>query len=208
MQFRRFTLIVCMLSIYMTSSAQITSFVGGRVYPTFGKTRVYDGSFALGYGAGFTYVFWEYDAWFIKAGVDFVSRSSNIVDIPRYFEVPLSEELVTVDIHYTQQDIDLPVALYYRLYEQRDNAFIVMGGMDIIYTLRTLYQHDTYGKSIVIGDDNKQRINIGFSLGAGYQREISNIFFINILPTINLDIRSEKPFTYFGLTVEMIYGIY
>ncbi len=77
-----------------------------------------------------------------------------------------------------------------------------------MYTLQVEYQHDIYGSHIISGKDTDQQIKMGFTIGAGYQRKFSDILFLNITPTLSLDIRSDKPFTAFGLSLEMIYGVY
>lgn len=208
MYFRKYLIVIALLLLANAGTAQITSFVGARAYPSYGKTRVYDGSMALGYGAGITYVFWEYNNWFIKTGADFLSRTSTIQDIPRYYEVPRGLELVRTDVLYKQQDISVPIYIYYLPWEKKGNAILVVGGMDVMYTIQTNYEHDTFGSVSFDGADIDNKVKAGFTLGAGYQRELTDIMFLNVYPTINLDIRSDKPFTSFGLTLEWIYGIY
>ncbi len=208
MHFRKVFIAVLFLLIVSTGSAQINSFVGAMAFPTIGKTRVYDGSMALGYGGGITYVFWEYKEWFIKSGAEFISRSSMIRDIPRHFEVPSGSELVLTDVNYQQQDLAIPIAVYYLPYEKKGNAVLVMGGMNVMYSIREKYMHDTYGSVVFSGEDIENEVKIGFTLGAGYQRELSNIMFLNVFPTFNMEIKANKPFTSIGLTVELIYGIY
>ncbi len=208
MQIRRYIFLISLLSIFFTGTSQITSFIGARAYPTIGKTRASNSSMSVGYGAGITYIFWEYEDWFIKTGADYLSRSSQVNELPRYFQVPFGQELQKIDMRYTQNDINIPIAVYYLPYREKGNAVIVMGGMDVMYSMETKYEHEVYGSALFSGEDIDQHIKIGFSFGAGYQREFSDVLFLNVLPTMNLDIRSDKPFISFGLTLEMIYGFY
>ena len=208
MQIRRYIVLISLLSIFFTGTSQITSFLGVHGYPTLGKTRASNTALSVGYGAGLTFVFWEHEDWFIKSGADYLSRSSKVFELPRYFEVPAGQELQRIDMRYTQNDINIPFAVYYLPYRKKGNAIIVMGGMDVMYTMQSKYDHEEYGSVVFAAEEIDQNVKIGFSLGAGYQREFSDVLFLNILPTLNLDVKSDKPFTSFGLTLEMIYGIY
>ncbi len=208
MQTRKFVLLTCFLSVFLSGTSQITSFIGASAYSTLSKTRTSDASFAIGYGAGISYVFWENDEWFIKSGADFISRSSNIVDLPRYFDVTGDQGLVEIGQLYNQKNIVVPIAVYFIPWKKKKNAILVMGGMNIMYTIQSKYQNDTYGTHVLSADDIDHNVKVGFLLGAGYQREFSDVLFLNIFPTLNIDIRSDDPFTTFGLTLEMIYGVY
>jgi len=208
MHYRRIFLIVTLLYLSLSGFSQITSFVGGSVFPSISKTRNDNTSFSPGLGGGITYVFWEYPNWFIRTGMEYVSRSSGVYEIPRYFDLTEGNPLEKTDMVFTQQNIVVPISLYYIPFRKKGNAMLVLGGMDIFYVSRMKFKHDDYGLATLSGTDIDQQIIAGLTLGAGYQRELSDILFINIYADMDMDIRADRPFQSFELKIELIYGIY
>jgi hypothetical protein len=189
-------------------SAQISSFIGISLTPGFSSTRSVNASYAASYSGGVDYILWENPGWYLKTGLEFQSRNSGVREIPKYFEVDPEDIFTPVDMKYGELNVLIPLQGFFPLLKKKDNAMLLAAGMEIMITLEERFVHDVYGKASVNGEDINKAFKTGIMLGAGYQRELSDILFLNIYPSVNLDIKADRPFTSFELTIELLYGVY
>lgn len=208
MKINRTILIVLLLTGSMVSSAQIESFIGGSITPGISKVRSSNSTFSASYGGGFSYVFWDNPAWYVKSGLEYYKRTSGIREIPKHFTVPPAELFVPVEMVFEQSDLVIPIQAFFPFRDRKGNALLLAGGLEVMYTIQQKYQHDVYGDAVFSGADINTKVNTGIMFGAGYQREISDDLYFNVFPSFNFDIRSDKVFSGFELTLEILYGVY
>jgi len=207
---RRITLLLgfLILTSLQHAGAQINTFAGASFTPSFTGVRSDDASFRPGYSAGFSYIYWDFTNWFIKSGINYSFRSSEILDYPEYFTNVYNNPPVPVRMVYDQRSLAVPLTAYFAFYNRNENALLVTAGMELLLTTSVTYTHDTYGSSTLRSADLDNRFKTQLGLGVGYQRELTNFLYLNLVPSFYMDIRSDRPFNTIRLTMELIYGIY
>ena len=188
--------------------AQVNSFAGVSLAPGFGSVRSPNASYTLGYSGGLDYILWEYPEWYLKTGLHVGFRNSNIREIPKYHDVPADQRFIPVDMTYAERNIMIPIQGFFPLLNRKDNALLLGAGLEMMYTLQENYILDNYGKVSIGTSDIDKPFKTGITVGAGYQREISDLLFFSVYPSINLDVKADRAFTSFELVLELFYGVY
>lgn len=200
-------LAVFMLAL-VGAEAQINLYLGGNLEANYSWIRGDDHTFEPGFGGGFSFVYWEFEYWFLKAGLNYTNRSSTHLDYPDPFGVePLGPD-DKINISTTEQTLGIPLTVYFRPYESGANSLLlaVTSRTQIVVNLKE--QAEGYDDVVLGWSEVNTRTKTSFGLGVGYQRQLDKHMFLNILPTYNMDLRSDRPFNSFILTAELIFGVY
>ncbi len=207
---RRITFLVVFLTLISLQHtvAQINTFIGASVTPSFTGVRSDEASFRPGFSTGFTYVYWDFTNWFFKSGLNYSFRSSEILDYPQYFTNVYNNPPVPVRLVYDQRNLAVPLTAYFAFYNRNQNALLVTAGMELLVTTSVTYTHETYGSSTLKRASLDNRFKTQLGLGVGYQRQLTDFLYLNLVPSFYMDIRSDRPFNSIRLTMELIYGIY
>jgi len=67
---------------------------------------------------------------------------------------------------------------------------------------------EEYGEIILKGTDLNTRIKTNVGIGVGYQRQLDQHKYLNLVPSYNIDLRGDRAFNSITLTAELIFGIY
>ena len=188
--------------------AQINSYVGGNLQGLIGSVRSDSSTFKPGFGAGASFYYWEYDFWFFKAGIDYAYKSSSFSDYPFEFGDEYVDYPDRVSIEYFQHDISIPLMIYFSLFEQRGNALLLNGSLEMAFTIASKMTSPDIGEVKLSGSDIKNRLRTSVGLGVGYQRQLDRDLYINIYPSYNIDLRAHRPFRLIKLTAEIMFGVY
>lgn len=205
---KRIILISILAFISLGVHSQITSYLGASA--TAGITQIRNTNnttYGLAYTAGISYALWEFPGWYLKSGLGFTSRYSGLQDIPKYWVNP-EDPFTRIDINYNQLDLSLPIQGFFPVFQHKNHTLLLLGGLEMFYTLREQYQNDNYGIATVTGVSIETPIKTGLMFGAGYQYQFNDITYLNIFPSMNFDIRSDRRFTSFLLTAELLIGVY
>jgi hypothetical protein len=191
-----------------TAGAQINIYLGGNLQGNYSYIRGDEITFNPGFGGGLSFVYWEYEYWFIKAGLDYHYKSSTSIEYPDDFGIPDygPDDLISVDIF--EQTVGIPLTLYFRPYESKDNAILIIGSLEAQITAHLKASNEEYGDIVYKGNEVKTRLRTNVGIGVGYQRQLDRNTFLNIYPTFNVDIRAQRPFNSITLTAELLFGVY
>jgi len=192
----------------VASNAQINLYVGGNLQGNLSWLRGDEPTLEPGFGGGFSFVYWEYEYWFLKAGLDYHYKTSAMLDYPEDYGIEPTSPDDKVKITFTEQTIGIPVTIYFRPVERGANALLLAGTLqsDIILGLKE--NTEDYGELVLNGSQIKSRIKTNLGIGVGYQRQLDQHMFLNILPSFNVDLRSVRAFNSITLTAELIFGVY
>lgn len=208
MMLRRALYLVLFLFISLASQAQINMYLGGNVQGNYSWIRGGDASMEPGFGAGVSFIYWEYEYWFMKAGIDYNYLSSTMMDYPDDFGIEPENEDDKINITYTEHDIGIPLTIYFRPYEWRANTILITGTLKTIFVASLKENSEEYGEIVLKGTDLDPRIKTNVGIGVGYQRQLDKNMFLNIVPSYNIDLRGYKSFNSITLSAEFIFGIY
>ena len=161
-----------------------------------------------GFGGGVSFVYWEYEYWFLKAGLDYYRKTSTMMDYPDDYGIEPENADDKINITYTEQSMGIPLTVYFRPYEWRANTILLSGSLTTLFVLSLKENSDEYGELVLKGIDLKTRVKTNVGLGVGYQRQLDKHKFLNIIPSYNIDLRGDKAFNSITLTAELIFGIY
>ncbi len=192
-----------------TAGAQINIYFGGNLQGNYSWIRTNEeASFKPGFGGGFSFVYWEYEYWFIKAGLNYQYKASTSFEYPDDFGVidigP--DDQINVDIY--EQTVGVPLTIYFRPVESGENAMLIAGTIETQITANLRADSEEYGEIVYKGSDVKSRIRTTVGIGIGYQRQLDKHTFLNIYPSFNMDLRAQRPFNSITLTAEVLFGIY
>jgi hypothetical protein len=67
---------------------------------------------------------------------------------------------------------------------------------------------EEFGELKLKGTDMQTHVKLNLGFGIGYQHQLDKNIYLNILPSYNMDLRSERAFNSLTLTAELIFGIY
>ncbi len=196
------------LLISVTSGAQINIYLGGNLQGNYSWIKGDESTLQPGFGGGLSFVYWEYEYWFLKAGVDFNSVSSSRLDYPEVYGVPITDPDDKINITFHEKSIGVPLTIYFRPYESGDNTLLIAGTLKTTYVVHLKENSEEYGEIVLKGDDMNSRLKTNVGIGVGYQRQLDEHVFLNILPTFNVDIRADRAFNSITLTAELLFGVY
>jgi len=208
MAIKKFCLILVVSLVTVISGAQINIFVGGNFQALYTGIRADESTYQPGFGAGFSFVYWEYEYWFLKAGLDYNSRSSECLHFPEDYGIPITDPDDAVNITFYEQTIGLPLTIYFRPIEKGANSLLLTGTLEMQFIARLKENSVEYGEILLTGTQIKNRTKTNVGFGVGYQRLFDKHIYLNIVPSFNVDIRAERPFNTIKLTAELIFGVY
>jgi len=196
------------LLLSMGAAAQINIYVGGNLQGNYSWIRGDENTFKPGMGGGFSFVYWEYEYWFIKAGVDYSYRQSSSLEYHDYYGTESTGPEDKIIIERKEHHISVPLSLYFRPWEDRENALLLVGTLEPMFAVRVKENSDLYGETVLSGSQVKQRVKTNLGVGVGYQRQLDRYMYLNVFPSFHFDMRSDRPFTSIKLTAELIFGVY
>lgn len=205
---KRAIYLLVFLFLAVTAKSQINIYMGGTLQGNYSWIRGDDHTFEPGFGGGFSFVYWEYEYWFLKAGVDYNYKSSSCLDYPEDYGVEITDPDDKINITFTEQTIGVPLTVYLRPYESGANALLVTGSLTMMFVAHLKENSEELGELILKGSDINTRIKTNVGIGVGYQRQLDQHLFLNIVPSYNMDIRAARAFNSFTLTAELIFGVY
>ena len=204
---RAFYLVV-FLVLSVASRAQINIYVGGNLNGNYSWIRGDEHTFEPGIGGGVSFIYWEYEYWYLKAGLDYTRRSSSILDYPDDYGIVPEDENDRIHITYYEQAVGIPLTVVFRPYESRANAMLITGTLNTMVVIGMKLDSEEYGEHKLKGTDVKTRLKTSVGIGAGYQRQLDKNLYLNIVPSYNVDLRGDRAFNSIMLSVEVIFGIY
>ena len=208
MMLKRAVYLIVFLLVSVAGQAQINVYLGGNLQANYSWIRGGDASMEPGFGGGVNFVYWEYEYWFLKAGLDYYRKTSSMMDYPDDYGVEPENADDKINITFTEQSIGIPLTVYFRPYEWRANTILLSGSLTPLFVLSLKENSEEYGELVLKGIDLKTRVKTNVGLGVGYQRQLDKHKFLNIIPSYNIDLRGDKAFTSITLTAELIFGIY
>jgi len=208
MKFHRAFYLLPFLLLSVTSQAQINIYVGGNLQGNYTWIRGNDHTFNLGFGGGLSFVYWEYEYWFLKAGLDYSFKTSSSTDFPEDYGVPIIAPEDKVNITFSEQTLGIPLIIYFRPFESGSNTLLITGSLKTLFVTHLQENSEEYGELILDGNDIQNRIKSNVGIGIGYQRQLDQHTYLNIVPSFDVDIRSARAYNSITLTAELIFGIY
>lgn len=208
MRIKRAVYTLALLVLTITAGAQINIYLGGNLSGNYSWMRGDENTFKPGFGGGFSFVYWEYEYWFIKAGLDYMYKSSSILDYPDDFNVPIESPDDKINITFAEQAVGVPLTVYFRPWESGANTMLITGTLEMMFVAHLKEKSEELDDIVVQGKDIKTRAKTNVGIGVGYQRQLDRHVFLNIIPSFNIDLRSARPYNSFVLTAEILFGVY
>jgi hypothetical protein len=205
---KRAVYLVIFLSISLSAEAQINLYMGGNVQGNYTWIRGDEPSYNPGFGGGFSFVYWEYEYWFIKAGIDYHHKSSSIMDYPDIFDVEPLDPDDKIRIGYSEHAVGIPLTFYFRPYERGENALLLTGTLETIGVASLKADSEEYGELVLPASGARTFVKTNIGLGIGYQRQLEKHTFLNFVASYNMDVRGTPSFNCISLTAELIFGVY
>jgi hypothetical protein len=208
MVLKRTIFLLLLIPLSFNAFSQINIFLGGNLQGNYSWVRGDEHTYHPGFGGGFSFVYWEYEYWFLKAGIDYSYKKSSSLQLPENYEVPITGPEDKVQITFTEQSIGIPLTVYFRPYEWGDNSLLVTGSLEMMFVAHLKEDTREYGELVLSGNQVSTRTKTNVGVGAGYQRQLDQHIFLNIYPSFKMDIRADRAFNTINLTAELIFGIY
>ena len=205
---KRVVYLAVFLIVSVAGQAQINVYLGGNLQANYSWIRGGEASMEPGFGGGIDFIYWEYEYWFLKAGLDYYHKTSSMMDYPDDYGVEPENADDKINITFTEQSIGIPLTVYFRPYEWRANTILLSGSLTTLFVLSLKENSEEYGELVLKGIDLKTRVKTNVGLGVGYQRQLDKHKFLNIIPSYNIDLRGDRAFNSITLTAELIFGIY
>jgi hypothetical protein len=192
----------------VTSLAQINVYMGGNLQGNVSWIRGDEATGEPGFGTGVSFVYWEFEYWFLKTGIDYNLRNSSVLDYPDVFEITPEGPEDKIRISYREHTVGIPISFYFRPFESGGNTLLLTATLNTMVVAGLQAKSEEYGAYALKGTDIKNRVKSSFGLGVGYQRQLDEHMFLNLLPSYNMDFRGDKAFNSLVFTAELIFGIY
>jgi hypothetical protein len=208
MMLKRAVYLIVFLLVSIAGQSQINVYLGGNLQANYSWIRGGDASMEPGFGGGVNFVYWEYEYWFMKAGIDYYRKTSTMMDYPDDYGVEPENADDKINITFTEQSVGIPLTVYFRPYEWGANTILLTGSLTTLFVISLKENSEEYGEIILKGTDLKTRIKTNVGIGVGYQRQLDKHLFLNFIPSYNIDLRGDKAFNSVTLTAELIFGIY
>jgi len=208
MNMKRVVYLLGFLLITVSASAQINLYVGGNLQGNYSWIRADEHTFKPGFGGGLSFVYWEYEYWFIKAGLDYHYTSSSCLHYPEAYGIPITSPDDKVIISYVEHVGGLPLTAYFRPFEWGENTLLITGTLEMMFIARLKMNSEEYGELILGSSEVRSWTKTNVGVGVGYQRQLDSHMYLNIVPSFNVDIRAERPFNTIRLTAELLFGVY
>ena len=205
---KRIVYLLGFLFISVSAGAQINLYVGGNLQGNYSWIRADEHTLKPGMGGGFSFVYWEYEYWFIKAGLDYQYTSSSCLHYPDAYGIPITSPDDKVIISYDQHIAGVPLTIYFRPYEWGENTMLITGTLEMMFLAREKMNSEVYGELVHGLSEVKSWTKTNVGLGVGYQRQLDRYIYLNIVPSFNVDIRADRAFNSIRLTAELLFGVY
>ena len=205
---KRAVYLILFLFISISAGAQINSYLGGNIQGNYSWIRGDEPTFSVGYGAGVSYIYWEYEYWFIKAGIEYHHKTSSILDYSDIYGVPPLEPEDKIRINYTEDAIGIPLTFYFRPYERGKNALLLSGTLEPMVVASLKADSEEYGELVLPASGARTVVKSNVAFGLGYQRQIDKYKFLNLVAAYTMDVRGTPSYNSITLTVEFIFGVY
>ena len=205
---RRALYIIAFLVISVVAEAQINLYVGGNLQGNYSWIRADEFTMKPGFGGGFSFVYWEYEYWFIKAGIDYHLMSSTALHFPEAYGVDINSPDDRVMIDYTEHAAGVPLSVYFRPFESGANTLLITGSLEMLVTAHVRLNSAEYGELTLTSSDVRSWTKTNVGLGVGYQRQLDQHLYLNIVPSFHVDIRADRSFNSIRLTAELLFGVY
>ena len=193
----------------LATQAQINVYMGGNLQGNYSWIRAGDEPLMeFGFGGGVNFIYWEYEYWFLKAGLDYYNKNSTVLNYPDDFGIEPEDAEDKINISYTEQSIGIPLTVYFRPYEWGANTLLVTGSLTTMYIVSLKENSEEYGEITLKGNDLQTKIKSNVGIGVGYQRQLDKHMFLNVVPSFNIDLRGHVIYNSITLTTELIFGIY
>jgi hypothetical protein len=208
MALRRAVYLAGLLLITTAAGAQINVYIGGNLQGNYSWIRGDEHTFKPGFGGGLSFVYWEYEYWFLKAGVDYHYKNSSSLEYPYDYGADITSPDDRINIRRFEHTIAVPLTLYFVPWEKGENALLITGTLETAFLVHLKENSEEYGDRVWKGNDVKSRVRTNLGIGAGYQRQLDRHVYLNIYPSFNFDMRADRPFNSITLTAELLYGVY
>lgn len=196
------------LLLTLASRAQINLYMGGNIQGSVTSIRGDESTSNPGFVVGASFVYWESEYWFFKTGLDYYYRTSSILDYPDVFGVDPVGPDDKIRITYEEHAVGVPISFYFRPVESGGNTLLVTASLNTLIVAGFKASSEEYGEVALKGTDVKHRVKANIGLGVGYQRQLDEHMFLNMIPSFNMDLRGDKTFNSFTITAELIFGVY
>ena len=206
--YKRVLYLVVFLLVTLAAQAQINVYMGGNLQGNYSWIRGDEPNMDFGFGGGFNFVYWEYEYWFLKAGIDYYNKNSSVLEYPDDYGVEPEDSDDKIRIDYSENSIGIPLTFYFRPYERRANTLLLTGSLTTMYVVSLKMDSEEYGELALKGNDLNPRVKSSIGFGVGYQRQLDKHRFLNIIPSYNMDLRGKVAYNSITLTVELIFGVY
>jgi hypothetical protein len=196
------------LFVSVVAHSQINIYLGGNLQGNLSWIRGDEATMEPGFGGGVSFIYWEYEYWFLKAGINYNNKSSSILDYADDYGVTPEGPDDKINITYIEQSVGIPVTIFFRPYEKGPNSILLLGSLEVSYIPSIKESSEEYGDLVLKGKAIEKPIKTSVGIGAGYQRQLDKHQFLNIYPSFNIDLRGDQAYNTLTLTAEFIFGIY
>ena len=197
-----------LLSLAFVLQGQINLYLGGNLQGNYSWLRGDEATFDPGFGGGVTLIYWEYEYWFLKTGIDYTFKNSSSLRYPDDFGEPVTHPDDKVQVAITEHNIGVPLTVYFRPYESGPNTLLITGSFALMTVAHLKQSTEEFGEIVLKGPDIKSRTKTNVGLGIGFQRQLDRQTYLNIVPSFQVDLRSPRAYHSLTLTAELIFGIY
>jgi hypothetical protein len=208
MVLKRAVFLAAFLFLFIVAQAQINIYLGGNLQGNYSWIRGDEPTKEPGFGAGLSFVYWEHEYWFLKSGIDYNHTTSTILEYPDDYGVTPENPNEKFNITFTEQNVGVPITIYFRPYEWGANTLLITGTLKAMIVAQLKESSEEFGDIVLKGDGVKNRVKTNVGLGVGYQRQLDKHTFLNIVPSFNVDLRGDRAFNSLTLTAELIFGVY
>jgi len=206
--FKKAVYLAIFFLISVSAKAQINVYMGGNLQGNYSWIRGDEPTMEPGFGVGFSFVYWEFEYWFIKAGLDYTNKTSTILDFAEDYGVIPQNPDDKINITFREQAIGVPLTIYFRPYEWDANTILITGTLEAMMAINVKESSEEYGEVVLKASDINTRTKTNLGIGIGYQRQLDEHMFLNIVPSYNIDLRSDRAYNSITLTAELIFGVY
>lgn len=196
------------LFVSVAAHSQVNIYLGGNLQGNLSWIRGDEPALKPGFGGGASIIYWEYEYWFLKAGINYSHKSSTILDYAYDYGITPEGPDDKINITYTEQAVGIPITIFFRPYEKGPNSMLLLGSLDVSFIAGLKERSEEYGDLVLKGEAIENRVKTSVGVGAGYQRQLDKHQFLNIYPSFNIDLRGDQAYNSLMLTAEFIFGIY
>jgi len=206
--FKRAIYLFGFLLVSVAAQSQINVYMGGSLQGNLSWIRGGESSLKPGFGGGVSLIYWEYEYWFLKAGIHYNQKNSTILDYGDEFGAIPEDVDDKIIITSRENSIGIPLTFYFRPIEKGPNSMLITGSLEVNIIASMKESAEEYGDIVFKGKELDKLTKTNVGIGAGYQRQLDKYQFLNIYPSFNMDLRGDRAFNSIMLTVEFIFGIY